>query len=259
VFDFIDVTGLSLYNLLILNNVEIVTFSTDCTSTPTRGSPSSVSPEAESRVHYGLFERSEEDGLSMVRGKEDPESKGIHICLRWPNPLDGLLDHSAGPDVLFHQAKMSNIARRSADDLAGCLQEARNMASLYVTQGEALREHVSFWPAVIAGGLDRTVKEWARQFNLPALDWKDTLGSDKWLTHMAERLEITRAWGPIGLFWSLLIDQFESRIPLTACKRCGQIIQGKRGKRYCSEVDNMNCFSARRAANKRQERERRSK
>jgi len=58
---------------------------------------------------------------------------------------------------------------------------------------------------------------------------------------MTEPVEIRRAWGPTGFFWTLLIDRLESAQTVRACARCGRPIKGTKRRRFCSRGENEVC------------------
>src|SRR5262249_26381227 len=77
-FDFIGVTALYLYNLLILHNVEIVTFRTDCTSTPISPAPAPGRPWTV-RVSNDVC-----SSVSLGWGRTRASSVSVPRCLRMP-------------------------------------------------------------------------------------------------------------------------------------------------------------------------------
>jgi hypothetical protein len=71
---------------------------------------------------------------------------------------------------------------------------------------------------------------------------------------MGRLVPIRRVWGATGLFWALLLERLEEGRPSASCRRCGRIIWGKQGKRFCSPSDDLLCFRERRAADRRNSR-----
>jgi hypothetical protein len=71
--------------------------------------------------------------------------------------------------------------------------------------------------------------------------WDDNLlnrvlQQDDWQQWLAKPVPIRRAWGPVGLLWSLLIDRLGARRSFTVCELCDRIIAGKDGKRFCGKM-----------------------
>jgi hypothetical protein len=232
---------------------------------PPEGCPAPISPEAESNARYGPFVRYEVEGVPLVTSTQDPELRGIHVAVRWPDPLQNLLGILPGPDILFHHAKMVDIACGSVDDLQGVLHKARNIAGSYVTPGWTITAHVELWPLLGAkqaaeglrsGHLDQAVREVASKLRLGEASWETAQRSPAWRKRMEARHTITRAWGPIGLFWTLLLDQLDQGRRFLECQDCLRLNPGKKGKQYCGPDDDPVCYARRRARDKRRERAR---
>ena len=73
---------------------------------------------------------------------------------------------------------------------------------------------------------------------------------------MKKRVDITRAWEAIGLFWALLMEQLGQGSRFPECEDCHRLNPGKKGKQYCGPDDDPGCYAQRRARDKRNERER---
>jgi hypothetical protein len=87
---------------------------------------------------------------------------------------------------------------------------------------------------------------------------KELLKNDAWRTELAKPVPIRRAWGAVGLFWTLLLDRLEAQRSFNLCERCGRIIPSEAGKRFCGKTDNNGCFSKRRAQDQRRSRKKRA-
>jgi hypothetical protein len=231
---------------------------------PPKGCPAPISPEAESNVRYGPFVRHKADKGPLITSTQDPALRGIHVAVRWPDPLQNLLGILAGPDVLFHQAQMVNIARRSVDDHQEALHKARNIAGSYVMPGWTTTEHIELWPLLSAkqaaeglrsGHLDQAVREVASKLRLGEASWETAQHSPVWRKRMEARHTITRAWGPIGLFWALLLEHLDQGRRFPECEDCHRLNPGKKGKQFCGPDDDPLCYARRLARNRRNERE----
>ncbi len=73
---------------------------------------------------------------------------------------------------------------------------------------------------------------------------------------MAEPVPVVRAYGPIGFFWALVLDRLSERRAHNNCSACGRVLPARRGRRrrYCTKVENPDCFDQRQ-----RERQRRSR
>jgi hypothetical protein len=92
------------------------------------------------------------------------------------------------------------------------------------------------------------------RFRLKAHDFDESLQSGEWDRVMGRQVNIRRAWGMLGLFWALLIDELEARRPFPICKRCGWIMQGRQDKRFYGPNDNKCCHLKRGAERQRKSR-----
>jgi hypothetical protein len=171
-------------------------------SWPWKRSLAPISPEAESYTQYGPFVRHEAAGVPLVTSTQDPELRGIHVAVRWPEPLQNLMGILAGPDPLFHQAKMVEIAQESVDDLQAAIHKARDIAGSYVTQGWTIAADVALWPLLTAtcpteglsrGHLNQTLKAVASKLRLGEEEWETAQRSPVWRKRMEARHTITRA------------------------------------------------------------------
>jgi hypothetical protein len=214
-----------------------------------------VSPDAESAEMYGPFQRSDigdvASGISSKTG-----DRTWFTFARWPKPFDTLIPPADGVDVFLGHAKMVKVARLSETDLSQAVIIAKQEASEWVFQGIAVREQAWFWPTYIVDG-EEAVLFGAQDYGVSARSIGELFKNADFRRIMSERIEIRRAWGPLGLFWALLLEKLESRQSFSSCQNCGRLIQGKKGKRLCGSTDNLKCFSQRRAADQRRSRSRR--
>lgn len=113
-----------------------------------------------------------------------------------------------------------------------------------------------FWPTVIGGGEDAVLFA-AETFGFTARKMLDLTTDPGFQKHLRKRVSIRRAWGPLGLFWALLLERLESLQSFLVCERCQRPIVGKKGKRFCSSKDNPACYLKRRASDRKHSRSRR--
>jgi hypothetical protein len=176
-------------------------------------------------------------------------------CLRaiqWPPLLAPLFPVTGGGlDELVGQRKMVELARRSQENRETALWEALQTANPYITQGFTTQMRASVWPAWVEEGVDGALDIIVNRFGLQCRSWEDVMQSLEGQSILTQTVPVRRAWGVLGLFWMLLIDQLKrGRIP--HCDRCGRILQGKR--RFCGPEDDEPCYRGRKRDSRREER-----
>lgn len=227
---------------------------------PPDGLPAPVSPDAETSEFYGPLERAEDGGYPLAVSRSNPEVRSLHLVNRWPTPIDAMLPSGGGLDEMFGQAWMRAIATQSATDPAGALRLARQLAGPYVTDGETTAYDAWFLPLALHNGEQAALyalERYGEKVPLAALragSVRDALRHEEVAAVLRQPVPIRRAWGVLGLMWALLLDRLEDGRAFVSCERCGRIVSGKRGKRFCGPEDNPACFRARRAADRRRER-----
>lgn len=217
-----------------------------------------------------LFHGRDEDGVRLI-GYQDG-TVAVQIVQEWPAPIATVIPFFSAFDDVTTQKKMVLIAAASAKDPAEALKAARLAAAPYVTETYAPRDLAWLYPTHLesgplpvlsrveelgVGGLHELYSRHQRRQLTPE-HLAVVLGrSRKWLEVMGEAMEVRRAWGPLGLFWILHLEELEARRPCQSCDRCGRLIRGKRDKRVCGPTDDVACFRARRAKDQRRSREKR--
>jgi hypothetical protein len=213
-----------------------------------------VSPETESAEYYGPLTRVEHGRMPIAVSDRDPNFCSLHIVCLLPKPLEQLAPYGVGMDTLAGQAKMAQIARLSVSNSMGALKEAKEAAGVYVAEGQTTQELGWYFPTLRKEGIDRALHLASFRFNLEEhAIVEDTMASPVWKAEMTKSIPIRRAWGILGLFWSLLLDRLERGEKFDMCKNCGRTISGRKGKQYCGK-EHGDCYRARRAAARRRER-----
>jgi hypothetical protein len=223
---------------------------------PPSGSPSPVSPEVESARKYSS-QKSDSDSSVAITEQGD---MAAHFFLRWPGVLEHLMPLLSGPDDMFALAQMMSLARQSATDLPGALKAASIAAQSYLFHGNSTVEHTWFRPLLQRQGI-KVLLFGAEDRGLPVTQKLHELSSEEalkelpkigaWQKEFAKPIPIRRAWGAVGLFWTLFLDHLEAQRCFNSCPRCGRIIQGTDAKQFCSQTENKECFSKRRAQDQR--------
>jgi hypothetical protein len=232
----------------------------DCRWQSPRGQ--TISPDAESLARNGPLKAERREGYETAIGPNGEVS--LRVLQVWPPPLTGLMPILSAIDDIYYQAKATEIIAQSAPDPSGAIRATYEQAKDYISQGNTTRELAWFHTTLLEEGMAALLFQ-AEEFGLkpptsvrqlPAAEW-DRVSPDKllsipeWSTFTKETVPIRRAWGASGLFWALLLDALVNRQSFGTCERCGSIILGKRGKRFCGFNDNPNCFRERRAADTR--------
>jgi hypothetical protein len=204
-----------------------------------------VSPSQESREHYGEMRTEELDGLTVLASESDPDHKSLAVRLAWPKPLTNLMPVFAGIDEMHQYAKMVAIAEQSSKAPDRALAEARNGAVQWVSEGTSILELAYLMPVYSAEGEDGALWTAEVRSNVEAESLGELLFSEEWKKKAWQPIPITRAWGAIGLFWALLLEELEVYRPFNKCQRCGRIIRGTRGRKFCNPEEDPNCHRAR--------------
>jgi hypothetical protein len=219
---------------------------------PPRRFPPTVSAEAEIRncpsqisTRAGDKPDSSETGLALVQ-----------FLLSWPKPLDKIMPIASGLDDLSSQASMARIAQ----DKVRSLLEAQELAAPYLFPGHTTLLLSWFSPTLSEVGMKHLLlMAESKGLVLPRMlrtDWsriraEQLLADESWRRVLARLVPMRRAWGAVGLFWALFLDFLETERNFQNCERCGRILLGKHGKRFCGKADDFECFEARRARDKR--------
>jgi hypothetical protein len=214
-----------------------------------------VSPEAESSEYFGPLRRTDQEGLPTVVSERDPKFRSLHLICMLPKPLKQLAPYGVGMDTLFGHAQMVSIARLSKSDPMGALRKARDAAGIYVTEGQTTQELAWLLPTMKEVGVERGLQAAWFRFDLQEhRTLKEAMNSPAWREELKKPIPIRRAWGILGLFWSLLLDRLERSQPFNFCEKCGRPISSRKGRRFCGRKGNRDCYRARRAADRRKER-----
>jgi hypothetical protein len=230
----------------------------------------------------GTMPQFEEDGRVSyaevtVPVEIDAPPGAVPKWLSWEGQLRPLFPPFTDHLPLRHLASMLTIGKEASTNADTALRRATVLASPYVQEGYSTRELAWFCPLVLERGesdglrwvVDEATRQklgldeaFSRDFTQYALrdmaSIDEVLGSSAWRQFLRQQIPVRRAWGPIGLFWVLLLDDLEGqRVKTAVCSRCGRMLTGKRGKQLCGPDDDPNCYRERRAEDQRRSRTRR--
>lgn len=233
---------------------------------PPKGQPRpSASIEGDSDRFYGPLKFKEYEGELAAYSERYPEMIFKPSIYKWSKPLDMLMPIGAGGDDIAGLARMIDIAQMSNANPEGALWQAKEAAQPYISEGKTIRAYEWFWPRAAKDGAHdafieaqyRWFSEWSGNDRWDSFE--EAAKSEGWNKLMFQSVPIKRAWGALGLFWALLLEQLEERHGFQVCEKCGKINQGKRDKKYCSREDNEECFRERTAHRQRKARSQRMK
>ena len=136
------------------------------------------------------------------------------------------------------------------------MMRARQLAHTYVFGGHSSRKWTWLWPTSLGEGEEALLFK-AEDHGFKIRNPNDLFTDPANLKLLNERIPIRCAWGPLGLFWALLLTQLEEHKPFRVCATCHRIIQGQLQKKYCGPHDDPNCFNKRRRMDQRRSRQER--
>lgn len=218
---------------------------------------SAVFPEAEvsealRELHGELWTSGSEDRAIFSK---DGSFIRRAAALEATGPLKGLFVGGVTLDGLHHWVKMSGVLRQARTDPAGALHRALTLAGPYLSTGRSTRAKTWLQPTLSeVEDYDLAVQRAATLGLNSARNWEEAKSSTQWRAYMTEYIPVRRAWGPIGLFWVLLLERLKSAQVVNNCIRCGRKLIGTRRKQLCGRGDNAECYRQRRADDRRRER-----
>ena len=226
---------------------------------PDLNTPRTISPESESRRHYGRLDyaRLEVDGREreVVSAEGDPEMLAINFWQQWPEPFGSFFQDGGGLDLLSHQAFMRRcILNWEAGRRHEALQEAQTWVSELTGEVETSMELAWFMPRV-SGSIEVLLTDVSRIYGVNANNLDDLLNSEDFLINRQSVTKCTRAQGWLGYFWLELYADISDDVTVKFCRNCGRVMRGGRIDRmYCSQRENESCVRERGAARTRRSR-----
>jgi len=198
-------------------------------------------------------------------GGEAPEY--LEAIFRCPQQLAPLVPGRDFRHILWAQEQMTEIIQNSKTDELGALRKASTAAMPYLSVGCLPRElewlcplYPTIWGKTEEEDSTRFKSLYPKaqsHFDLRHDTLDDSLRSGEWENVMGQLIPIRRAWGIVGLLWTLFLEKL-SRNELQACLRCDRILEGTRARKYCGEDDDEACYRRRRADDQYYSRVRRS-
>jgi hypothetical protein len=203
----------------------------------------------QTRDSYRMFSKGVVEMDSVLRE--------IAYLNRWPKPFADVVGISSGLETKIAQAVMQCSAAPRSEDIETALASALTLSRAYISQGTAPLAHVAM--AEVQGiPTNDALAVLATKFDLDVQTLDELCEVSRWCELLSIRVPVTRAWGPIGLFWVLVIAELEAgRGPLRQCLHCGLVVKGTAGRQFCRRTDNLKCWRQRNAIHQRESRLRR--
>ena len=208
-----------------------------------------MAPDGESNERYGPFELTMLNGLPIAVSQKDG-SRSLFCRLVFPEPIGPLIPASAGLDIINGQQQMVHIARISSSNIDEAIRKARDQSQWYISDGHTSHELAWYLPTLKQSGKEGVLAG-AEDYGVCATSLRELRKDQRFRQAMAQRMEIRRAWGPLGFFWALLLDRLESHARFHSCQACGRLNEGRNGKRFCGPGDNVECYKNRRKLDQR--------
>jgi hypothetical protein len=179
--------------------------------------------------------------------KQDPVLQRLIYVHRWPNPFTHLVSLSSGLDTQMAQFLTSYSAVPKNGDVRAALSRAHTFSRPYVSEGYTPLAYVAL--AECRGEREEyTLDDLCYRLGLEVDSLDALLEHPRYQELLQRDVAVTRVWGPIGLFWELVLARLRAGLPLRRCENCSQIIEGTVRRRYCTRHENFSCWKKRHAA-----------
>jgi hypothetical protein len=142
----------------------------------------------------------------------------------------------------------------STADEAGARAQAAIEARDWLSEGQSTVERAWLHPIVSEEGELGALFAIASGFGVEVNSLEEVYANTLLRKQLGQHMPVRRAWGVPGLMWALLLDRLNASQSFRHCERCGRLISGKADKRFCAELDNSECYRARRREDKRRAR-----
>lgn len=178
----------------------------------------------------------------------------LRLRLIWSAPFNELQPLIITADDMYARAKMRQLAEASGDDCSRALALAVTEAKDWVSEGQASVNEAWLQPIIAKEEDEGALFAIEARFGIAAASLEEAYNDRELREKLSAPTAVTRVWGCPGLMWALLLDRLSNAQPYWACKRCGKLISGRGHKRFCSPDDDLECFQARKAEDKRRAR-----
>ncbi|RID89025.1 hypothetical protein D1953_00150 [Peribacillus asahii] len=211
-----------------------------------------ISPEAESLKLNGPYQwdnQPTEETLNLVINKDG--KKSFHSAILWNEPFFRMFPDGGGMDLLNHRNLMKNCAR----DIEKNRSKIKLQANNFTKEGWTNLEALIIAPTLMTKGPESLLFDIEGSFNIEVDNLRELLDHPKYKEIFKEKVPVTRIFGWEGYLWWELnkIVNIENKFMKT-CSLCGNIIYGKKGKTFCNQEDNLDCYRKRKRLDKRRER-----
>jgi len=204
--------------------------------------PSSISPEAEIAERARFTNESEYNPRSW---------------LKWPEPFDRLFPVGGSVDFLYHKDVMKKAIEEKDE------RTILSWRDKFVSTIKIRFDLIWTFPKLIRdllSGIDPDSEpdsgilvDLQGKFNIQVNSLKEMSEHKDYIKKFIQPVEIPCIFGWIGYFWWELSQRAKEK-SVNICERCGNVIIGNENRRFCSKDENLECFRARKAEDRRRER-----
>lgn len=213
-----------------------------------------VSPDTQANEWYGKTAWEDSPVMSGLNDVVDQKGRrGVSIRLEWPPPFDEIIP-SGGYDLIWQKKLLHDYVAQLAEGKEGIENTVANHTSRYMSEGWTTEARLLVMPVFARGGEDEILFIAESYYNISVKNLRDLLAHPEYHKTFNSPTPITRIWGWEGYFWWEFNRYITEGKKLVHCQRCKEVISGKKGKMYCSQGENSECFRQRRAEDRRRQR-----
>lgn len=229
-----------------------------CWPPPGKPWPKTVSPAVESKEYCGIpvwVRKEEVPGVLKEAVVCGSLGLGLNIWHRWPQPFSHLFRLGlTGLDAVYHWGKIKHsLLEKNREEIA-------SWVSKFSSQGWTTLELTYLLPVLEALGSESLLWDIEGAYGLSVGSFKELVEHRDYSTIFRTPIPVTRLFGWLGYFWWKAQElAARERKHFVLCERCGRLLKGKKGKRFCGPEDNLECYRSRKAEDQRRSRERRGK
>ncbi|CUH44492.1 hypothetical protein [Ruegeria atlantica] len=205
---------------------------------PSKNEPHPVSPQSEA------FEPAANESESA-----------FSLRLRWSTPLAAAMPEFPSEDDLFARDQMRSFLEQGKDGIEAARRSASVAARAWLKDGQSTVNSAWFKPMIAVEGEQEALFAIETQFDAVFGSLKDAYRDERLIKELRKPMGVQGALGIPGVAWAFMLDRLSEGRSERLCERCGQPITGKADKRFCSEVDNKECFRSRKRSDRRRARQ----
>ena len=175
----------------------------------------------------------------------------LNQIYNWSAPFNNLLPYRGWSELLWQHTSMVNCLEENQDN---CKRKINSFLSKHSWSGEDFYEKLWLLPK-LRNSIKDTLFNVEGKFDLSCETLPKLLNAEEYKGIFRKKVDSTIILGWYGYFW-WEIEKTMRKSNILSCKRCGNVIIGKRSdKMFCSRKENEQCYKERRAEDKSRERE----